>query len=148
MLGVSARRLTTFILFDPSSAVRIRVTAARVALRLPPGPEPPVAAGGHRHREARLHRRAGARLQHQAPGSVAGDRPQRHALGGLEAAPRVEPGHGRGNLAGVGPGVAPEAAAVRQRHAGDHAPTGVIGAEHGGPDVAAQREEILAAGEA
>ena len=37
---------------------------------------------------------------------------------------------------------------MRQRHAGDHGPPGVVGAEHGGPDVAAQREEVLATGEA
>ena len=35
----------------------------------------PAAAGGHGHREARLDRLAGARLQHQAAGAVAGDRP-------------------------------------------------------------------------
>ena len=66
----------------------------------------------------------------------------------LEPDPGIEPRDGRRHLAGVGARVAPEPAAVGERDAGDHMATRVVGAEHRRPDVAAQREDVLAAREA
>ena len=123
-------------------AVRTRLTAARGRLQLSAGsarrlgarsdPEPvgldgerealavaddlaSSAAGGHRHGQSCLDRSSSARVQHQASGPVACDRPDGHPLGSLVADPRIEPRDRRGHPPGVdfGSGVAAQAAAVR-----------------------------------
>ena len=83
------------------------------------------------------------RQQHAAAAA-----PDRDAVGGPVADPQVEPGERRENLAGGEAGVLAQAAAVREREARDERAAGVVGSKHRRPDLAAETERPLPAGEA
>ena len=117
-LGVSAIRLAIVMLCEPSSAVRSRLTAAVVELRLPsgrlvafvrtpthsvvplereaeafPAPEDLLAAAArrYRHRQPSLDQCSSARVEHQAARAVAGDCPDGDPLAGFLPDPGVHP---------------------------------------------------------
>ena len=140
-------RPRSVMLCEPSSAVRRRVTPARVASRFPDDPlaafvlvpthrasalnaspkplssassSPTAAAGGQGHRQAGLDGRSRPGTEQEASGAVASDGPHRHPLIRPEPDPGVQARDGRRHPSGVDAGVAAEPPAVGQRHARDH----------------------------